>query len=129
MRRLIGDHGYVSAFGNNTDSSYKFTSMCIDSGTGKIVLVGQQTTPAVRWGVVERLLQPASGSDTASLDTSFNASATKTGTFTVPSDCGSMQGYTFNSGGRIVVSGDSSANAEMLTEICGSSELGYSTPR
>jgi hypothetical protein len=40
-----------------------------------------------------------------------------------------MQGYTFNSGGRIVVSGDSSANAEMLTEICGSSELGYSTPR
>ncbi|MEA2189458.1 MAG: hypothetical protein QOK16_4469 [Solirubrobacteraceae bacterium] len=75
----FGDHGYVRAFGNNTDSSYKFTSLCIDSGTGKIVLVGQQTTPAVRWGVVERLLQPASGSDTA--------------------------------------------------EICGSSELGYSTPR
>jgi hypothetical protein len=34
-------------------------------------------------------------------------------------------GYTFNSSGRIVVTGDTSANAEMLTEIRGSSALGY----
>jgi hypothetical protein len=54
-----------------------------------------------------------------------NPTATKTGTFTVPNDFASMQGYTFNSSGRIVVSGDTSANAETLTEIRGSSALGY----
>jgi hypothetical protein len=43
----------------------------------------------------------------------------------VPNDFASMQGYTFNSSGRIVVSGDTGANAEMLSEIRGSSALGY----
>jgi hypothetical protein len=42
------------------------------------------------------------------------------GTFAGPSDF-SMHRYTFNSGGRIVVSGDTSATAEMLAEIRGSS--------
>jgi hypothetical protein len=42
--------------------------------------------------------------------------AANTGTFTVPSDFASMQGYTFDSSGQIVVSGDTSANAEMLTQ-------------
>jgi hypothetical protein len=37
-----------------------------------------------------------------------------------------MQGYTFNSSERIVLSGDTRTNAEMLTEIRGSSALGYS---
>jgi hypothetical protein len=36
-----------------------------------------------------------------------------------------MQGCTFNSSGRIVVSGDTSANAEMLTEIRGFRAPGY----
>jgi hypothetical protein len=53
------------------------------------------------------------------------ATTTRTGTLTVPNDFAAMQGYTFNSGGRIVVSGDTDANAETLTEIRGSSALGY----
>jgi ribonuclease BN (tRNA processing enzyme) len=54
-----------------------------------------------------------------------NPTMTKTGTFTVPRDVAPMQGYTFNAGGRIVVSGDTSADAEMLTEIRGCRALGY----
>jgi hypothetical protein len=54
-----------------------------------------------------------------------NPATTKTGTLTVPNDFASMQGYTFNSRGRIVVSGDTSANSEMLTEIRGSKALDY----
>jgi len=49
---------------------------------------------------------------------------TMTGTFTVPNDFASMQGYTVNSSGQIVVSGDTGANAETLTEIRGSTALG-----
>jgi hypothetical protein len=30
----FGDNGYVSDVGNSADSSYKFTSLCIDPGTG-----------------------------------------------------------------------------------------------
>jgi hypothetical protein len=75
----FGANGYVRIFGNSTDSSYKFTSMGIDPGTANIVLVGQQTTSSGPVGVVERLLQPSSGSDIASLDASFNAS----GIFTI----------------------------------------------
>jgi hypothetical protein len=62
---------------------------------------------------------------TAGVPDTANPTRTKTGTFTVPNDFASMQGYTFNSSGRIVVSGDTSANAEMITEIRGSSALGY----
>jgi hypothetical protein len=79
----FGDNGYVSVFGNSTDTSYKFTSLCIDPGTGNIVLVGQRTTSSGAVGVVERLLQPTSGSDTASLDRSFNSSATTPGAVTI----------------------------------------------
>jgi hypothetical protein len=50
---------------------------------------------------------------------------TQTGTFTVPSDFASMQGYTFNSRGQILVSGDTSSNKDMLTAIGGSRALGY----
>jgi hypothetical protein len=79
----FGDDGYVSVFGHSTDSGYQFTSLCIDPGTGKIVLVGQQTTSSASVGVVERLRQPARGSGTASLDTSFNARAATPGVVTI----------------------------------------------
>jgi hypothetical protein len=49
---------------------------------------------------------------------------TNTGTLTVPNDFASMQGYTINTSGQILVSGDTTANTEMLTEIHGSSALG-----
>ena len=50
----------------------------------------------------------------------------ETGTLRVPTDFASAQGYTLNSSGRLVVSGNTSSNAESLTEIGGSSVLGYS---
>jgi len=56
-------------------------------------------------------------------DTSSPAT-TQTGTFTVPSGFVSAQGYTVNSCGQILVSGDTSAEAEMLTMIGGSRVLG-----
>ena len=40
-----------------------------------------------------------------------------TGTFTVPSDFASMQGFTLDSRGQILVSGYTSSNKEMLTAI------------
>jgi len=55
-----------------------------------------------------------------------NPRTTETGTFTVPIDFASMQGFTFDSRGQIVVSGDTSSNNEMVTVIGGSRELGYS---
>jgi hypothetical protein len=79
----FGDHGYVSAFNTSTDNSYKFTSLCIDPGTGNIVTVGQQTTSTGTVGVVERLIPPASGSGTASLDPSFNPSGSTPGIVTI----------------------------------------------
>jgi hypothetical protein len=44
---------------------------------------------------------------------------------TVPGDFASTQGFTFNSRGRILVSGDSGSNSEMLTALGGSRALGY----
>jgi len=49
----------------------------------------------------------------------------QTGTFAVPGDFASMHGYTFDSRGQILVSGDTSSNQEMLTAIGGSRALGY----
>ncbi len=54
-----------------------------------------------------------------------NPTTTQTGTFAVPSDFASMQGFTFDSRGQILVSGDTSSNKEMLTAIGGSRALGY----
>jgi hypothetical protein len=79
----FGDNGYVSAFNNSTHNSYKFTNLCIDPGTGNIVIVGQETTSNGSVGVVERLIPPASGSGTASLDTSFNPGGTTPGIVTI----------------------------------------------
>jgi hypothetical protein len=54
-----------------------------------------------------------------------NPTTTQTGAFTVPGDFASMQGFTFDSRGQILVSGDTSSNNEMLTAIGGSTALGY----
>jgi hypothetical protein len=58
----FGVDGYVSAFTTSTDTSYKFTSLCLDPGTGNIVIVGQEMTSGGPVGIVERLIPPASGS-------------------------------------------------------------------
>jgi hypothetical protein len=79
----FGANGYVSAFTTSTDTSYKFTSLCLDPGTGNIVIVGQEMTSSGPVGVVERLIPPASGSDTATLDTSFNPSGPTPGIVTI----------------------------------------------
>ena len=54
-----------------------------------------------------------------------NPTVTTTGTFAVPTDFASMQGYTFESCGHLLVSGDTTSNQETLTEIAGSTALGY----
>lgn len=79
----FGANGYVSAFPTSTDTNYKLTSLCLDPGTGNIVIVGQQTTSSGPVGVVERLKPPASGSGAADLDTSFNPSGPRPGLFTI----------------------------------------------
>ena len=79
----FGANGYISAFTTSADASYKFTSLCLDPGTGNIVIVGQEVTSSGPVGVVERLIPPASGSGTATLDTSFNPSGPTPGIVTI----------------------------------------------
>jgi hypothetical protein len=133
----FGDNGYVSVFGNSTDSNYKFTSLAIDPGTGNIVVVGQETTSSGPVGIVERLLQPAGGSDTASLDTSFNASGTTPGVVTISTPSGNnnpilYSGSVVDEGaghsGAIVVGGvDSGASSSLVLAAKISSSGGYDT--
>ncbi|MDT7728841.1 MAG: hypothetical protein QOI21_5417 [Actinomycetota bacterium] len=79
----FGADGYVSAFKTSADTSYKFTSMCLDPGTGNIVIVGQQSTSAGPVGFVERLTPPVSGDGTATLDTGFNPTGATPGIVTI----------------------------------------------
>jgi hypothetical protein len=133
----FGDNGYVGVFGNSADSSYKFTSLCIDPGTGKIVLVGQQTTSSGPVGVVERLLQPTSGSGTASLDTSFNSSGSTPGAVTISTPNGNNNPTLYGCsvvdegaghGGAILVGGvDDAASSSLVLAAKISSSGGYDT--
>jgi hypothetical protein len=79
----FGANGYVSAFTTSSDATYKFTNLCLDPGTGNIVIVGQEMTSSGPVGVVERLIPPASGSGTATLDTSFNSRGPLPGIVTI----------------------------------------------
>src|SRR5882757_44367 len=79
----FGDNGYISAFGTSADTSYKFTSLCVDPGTADIVVVGNQTTSSGTVGVVERLVPPTDGSGTATLDPTFNPTGATPGIVTV----------------------------------------------
>src|SRR5258708_6272622 len=79
----LGDSGYVSAFPASDNANYKFNSLCIDPGTGNIIVVGQESTSSGTEAVVERLIPPASGSGTATLDTSFNPGGTIPGVVTI----------------------------------------------
>jgi hypothetical protein len=79
----FGANGYVSDFINSTDPSYKLTSLCLDPGTGNILIVGQEMTSSGPVGFVERLIPPASGSGTATLDASFNPSGPMPGIVTI----------------------------------------------
>jgi hypothetical protein len=78
----FGDNGYVTGFNGNADTSYQLRNLCIDPGTGDIVVVGTEKTSSSTDDVVERLLPPNRGSDTAELDTSFNANGTTPGVVT-----------------------------------------------
>jgi hypothetical protein len=133
--RTFGDNGYVSAFPNSTSTSYKFTSMCIDPGTGRIVVVGQETTSSGTSGVVERLMPPARGSGTATLDTSFNAGGATPGIVTIATPDGNndpgLYGCTVvddgaGHSGAIIVGGvdDSASSSQVLvSRISGSGAL------
>ena len=79
-RHHIRARGYVSVFTTSSDTTYTFTSLCLDPGTGNIVIVGQEKTANGPVGVVERLIPPARGSGTAALDTSFNPSSSESHT-------------------------------------------------
>jgi hypothetical protein len=84
----FGANGYVSAFTTSTGAGYKFTSLCLDPGTGNIVIVGQETMSNGPVGVVERLIPPAKGSGTAALDTSFNPGGPTPGIVTIATSNG-----------------------------------------
>jgi hypothetical protein len=119
------------------DTSFNGTGELINPAYGEAVLGrvtsthagrngGTATAVTIVYGTVGSHAAAVVGYPvTAGVTDTADPAKTKTGTFTVPSDFASMQGYTFNAGGRIVVSGDTSVNAEMLTEIRGSRALGY----
>jgi hypothetical protein len=133
----FGDNGYVGDFPNSTDSSYKFTSLCIDPGTGKLVLVGQHATSSGSVGVVERLLQPASGSGTASVDRSFNANAATPGAVTISTPkgndnptlygCSVVDEGAGHSGAILVGGVDDGASSSLILAAKISSTGGYDT--
>jgi hypothetical protein len=135
--RTFGDNGYVSAFPNSTSTSYKFTSMCIDPGTGRIVVAGQETTSSGTAGVAERLMPPARGSGTATLDTSFNAGGATPGIVTIATPNGNndpaLYGCTVvddgaGHSGAIIVGGvDDSASSSLVLVSKISSSGGFDT--
>jgi hypothetical protein len=119
------------------DTNFNETGELINPNYGEAVLARVKSTPVGRNGRAATdlyIVYGTVGTDAAAfvdypltggIPNTADSTRTKTGTFTVPNDFASMQGYTVNSSGRIVVSGDTTANAEMLTEIRGSSALGY----
>jgi hypothetical protein len=119
------------------DTTFDRTGELINPAYGEAVLARVKSTHAGRNGGTATDLYVVYGTVgthaaavvdhpiTRGVPDTANPVKTTTGTFTVPGDFASMQGYTFNSSGRIVVSGDTGANAEMLTEIRGSAALGY----
>jgi hypothetical protein len=120
----FGDKGYVTSFPNAANSDYKFTGMCVDPGTGDIIVVGQETTSSGTVGVVERLRPPAKGSSTASLDTSFNRGGAQPGVVTIATPDGNgdpaLNGCTVadagpGRSGAVIVGGvDDSTTASLL---------------
>jgi hypothetical protein len=120
----FGDNGYVSVFTNSTSTKYQFNSLCIDPGTGNIVLVGKVSTSSGTVAVVERLKQPANGSATAALDTSFNSNGTTPGVVTISTPngnnnpvlygCTVVDEGTGHSGAILVGGVDSSATSSLV---------------
>jgi hypothetical protein len=133
----FGAGGYVSAFGNSTDSDYKFTSLCIDPGTGDIVVVGQETTSTGPVGVVERLTPPAHGSGTAGLDTRFDPGGGMPGVVTIATPDGNDSPTLYGCSvvdegaghsGAIIVSGvDGGVSSDLVLAAKLSSSGGYDT--
>jgi hypothetical protein len=133
----FGANGYVSAFNTSADQSYKFTSLCVDPGTGNLVVVGKETTTGGTVGVVERLIPPASGSGTATLDTSFNPSGTTPGIVTIATPNGNNSPTLYGCSvvdegaghsGAILVGGvDDAASASLVLAAKISSSGGYDT--
>ncbi|MCW2648165.1 MAG: hypothetical protein JWP07_4274 [Pseudonocardiales bacterium] len=133
----FGAHGYVSSFGNSTDSSYQFTSLCIDPGTGNIVVVGKEATSTGQVGVVERLLPPARGSGTASLDLTFNRTGAAPGVVTIATPnghnsptlygCSVVDEGAGHSGAILVGGVDDAASSSLVLAAKLSSSGGYDT--
>jgi hypothetical protein len=128
----FGANGYVSAFTTSSDTSYKFTSLCLDPGTGNIVIVGQQTTSGGLVGVVERLIPPAIGAATAALDSRFNPNGPTPGIVTIATPNGnnsptlygcSVVGEGAGHSGAILVGGvdDAASSSLVLAGKIGSS--------
>jgi hypothetical protein len=133
----FGDNGYVSAFPTSDNASYKFNSLCIDPGTGNIVVVGQEITSGSTEAVVERLKQPARGSGTATLDTSFNPSGTIPGVVTISTPngnnapnlygCSVVDEGAGHSGAILVGGVDSSSSSSLVLAAKISSSGGWDT--
>jgi hypothetical protein len=119
----FGANGYVSAFATSTDANYKFTSLCLDPGTGNIVIVGQETASSGPVGVVERLIPPTSGSGTATLDATFNPNSATPGIVTISTSNGNNSPTLYGCsvvdegaghGGAILVGGIDDAESSSL---------------
>jgi hypothetical protein len=117
----FGDNGYVSTFGNSSDNSHQFTSLCIDPGTRNIVVVGKESSsngndsPTLGGcSVVDEGAGNSGAIVVGGVDDAASSSRV------LASKISSSGGYdtVFGSNGvveyrRIVVSGDTDADAEL----------------
>jgi hypothetical protein len=74
---------YITYFISSSHTSYKLTSLVPRSRRTGNIVVGQETTSSGPVGVVERLIQPASGSGITTLDASFNPCGPTPGIVTI----------------------------------------------
>lgn len=112
------------------DTNFNGTGELVDAAYGEAVL-GRVTSGgrglSVVYGTVgsdsaEYVDYPVSGKGVPDLAA---PTTTTTGTFTVPAGFAAMQGYTVDSSGQLVVSGDTTSDQEQLIEISGSKSLGF----
>ncbi len=78
----FGLNGYVTSFPNSStagsDPNFQFHSLCVDPGTGDLVLIGQDfmsaaTGPGGNEAIVVERVTVTAGSATATLDAGFNS--------------------------------------------------------
>src|SRR5882757_892391 len=74
----FGANGYITSFPLSGSTGSQLHDLCVDPGTGNMVVVANNNNSGTNGITVERLLPPAAGSGSATLDTSFNGSGTLT---------------------------------------------------